>query len=404
VCRQAQGDEEDCAHRAKGKQTSTVVASAHLAERLKARRAEIEEALRARVYAISDPTATPDPEYADALSAAVDAALDYGFAGIEANADHPPPIPLTLLVQARIAARSGISLDTVLRRYFGGYALLSDFLIDTAEAEGMSASRLKGILRTQAFLFDRLITAVSEEHRRESGTQAVSATERRLACVKRLLDGELLDTAELNYDLDAWHVAAIVKGQAALSTLAELAASLDRRLLTVQSDEATVWAWLGGRRRLSASELEHAFSAERTSKLTIAIGEPAHGLSGWRFSHRQAKAAFPIALKGPSPVVRYAEVALLASAISDNILATSLRNIYLAPLAEERDGGATLRKTLLAYLAARGHISAAAASLGVTRQTVRTRLRLVEQKIGRSVDACTAEMEIALGLEHFPTR
>ena len=52
-----------------------------------------------------------------------------------------------------------------------------------------------------------------------------------------------------------------------------------------------------------------------------------------------------------------------------------------------------------AYLAAGRNISSAASALKVDRQTVRTRLRTIEEKIGRSLDECGAEMEIALRLE-----
>jgi hypothetical protein len=41
-----------------------------------------------------------------------------------------------LLVQARLAARSDVSLDIVLRRYFAGYSLLGDFLVGEADRLG----------------------------------------------------------------------------------------------------------------------------------------------------------------------------------------------------------------------------------------------------------------------------
>lgn len=357
-----------------------------------------------RVYAISDSAEALDPEYADGLRTAVTAALEYGLAGIEARAGRLPPIPPMLLAQARIAARNAVSLDTVLRRYFGGYALLGDFLLETAEAEETSAPLLKGILRTQAALFDRLIAAVSEEYARESETRASSVAQRRLTCVRRLLGGERIDASELNYDLGAWHVAAIVKGNDAAAALDELAAILDRRLLAVQADELTAWGWFGGRRKPQPHEVERAASGGRSEQLVLAIGEPAQGLAGWRFTHRQARAALPVALHSPRACIRYADVALLASMLQDDLLATSLRQIYLAPLSEERDRGAVLRESLRAYLDASCNVSSAAAALGVNRHTVTNRLRTIEARLGRSLDGCTAEIDAALRLEelNFP--
>ena len=79
------------------------------------------------------------------------------------------------MVQARIAARRGVGLDTVLRRYCAGYALFGDFLIEEAQ-EALQGPALKRLLRIQASLFDRVIAAVCEEHRREG--KAIRTSER----------------------------------------------------------------------------------------------------------------------------------------------------------------------------------------------------------------------------------
>ena len=43
-------------------------------------------------------------------------------------------------------------------------------------------------------------------------------------------------------------------------------------------------------------------------------------------------------MRGPEPFVRYVDVALLAAVLQDDLLATSLRKLYLEPLEAERDG------------------------------------------------------------------
>jgi DNA-binding PucR family transcriptional regulator len=75
-------------------------------------------------------------------------------------------------------------------------------------------------------------------------------------------------------------------------------------------------------------------------------------------------------------------------------LAGILVELYLGPLASRRDGD-PLRETLRAYYAA----DCNAASLGVDRQTVRRRLRKVEKLLGRKLDRCRVEMEMALRME-----
>jgi hypothetical protein len=374
-----------------------VEARAALTARLQARRSEIEQAALTRVYAVSDPREAKDPEYLEGLRAAVTAALDYGFSAVERGEERAPPIPAVLLTQARIAARSGISLDTVLRRYFAGYTLLGDFLVEEAEEGDLAGTHLKSLLRTQACLFERLIAAVGEEHAQEVQRSADS-TERRAERVERLLAGELLDLTEIPYEFDAHHTGLIASGERAPEAIRHLASHLDRSLLAVQRAEGVLWAWLGGRRRLDSGELKELVSKREEAQLTFAIGESGHGLAGWRLTHRQAAAALPIVLRGSQAVVRYADVALLAALLTDDVLSTSLRQIYLTPLSKERDKGKALRQTLRAYFDAERNISSAAAILGVNRNTVASRLRTIETMTGRPLAANAAELEAALDL------
>ena len=375
---------------------------AALSARLQSRHPEIERATLTRIYAISDPGEALDPEYVVGLRAAVRAALDYGLAAVESNPTGPRPPPV-LLTQARLAARNDVSLDTVLRRYFAGYTLFGDFLMQEAENGDLSGgAALKRVLHAHATLFDHLLAAVAEEYTREAEARLEGAGQRRAERIERLLAGELLDTSELRYDFDAHHLAAIVTGPRAADATRKLAKALDRRLLLVHRGRDTVWAWLGGRRRLDPAELTPLLAPIWPVNASLALGEPAEGLAGWRLTHHQARAALPIALHSPQPFTRYADVALLASILQDDLLATSLRELYLAPLeAQQRGDGETLRETLRAYIVADRNVSSAAAALGVSRNTVANRLRAVEQRLERPLSACVTELEIALGLEEL---
>jgi hypothetical protein len=375
-------------------------AGADLLRRLQGRRSEIEQSILTRVHAISDPREAGDPQYAEGLRVAVSAALEYGLVTIERGEDRAPPIPTPLLAQARLAARHGIGLDTVLRRYFAGYTLLGDYLVEeAADDPAVAGDGLKRLLRTQATLFDRLLAAISEEYSRETEGWLNSVEERRAERVQRLLAGEMVDAAGLSYDFDLCHLGLIAKAPDAAKGLRELHTAFDCRMLSVCRDEGVVWAWLGSRGRLDPAEVRACASTAWPTGLPLAMGEPSEGLSGWRLTHRQARATLPFALARPQAPIRYADVALLATALHDDLLATSLRELYLAPLAEQRDGGAALRETLRAYLAAGHNVSAAAAALGANRQTVRTRLRVIEDLIGRTLDSCAAEIDLALRLE-----
>ena len=83
------------------------------------------------------------------------------------------------------------------------------------------------------------------------------------------------------------------------------------------------------------------------------------------------------------------------------MLAGALLDVYIAPLEDVRGGGAVLRETLRAYLAAERSVSSAAAALGVDRKTVESRLRTIEKRLGRSLHPCPAELEVALELDEL---
>jgi hypothetical protein len=378
-----------------------------LRARLQARRSEIEQAILARVYAISDPIEVVNPEYAPGLRVAVTEAIDYGTAAIEERGEKgSPPIPAALLGQARLAARSGIGIDTVVRRYFAGYAQFGDFLVDEVERSGSDGPLLKSVLRDQAVSFDRLLGAVGAEYVDEVESKPQSAEQRRAEHVKRLLAGELLDISEIAYEFDGYHLGFVATGADITGGLKALARSLDCRLLYVQAEERTWWVWLGGRRPPDPVKVQSLISSSRPSSAAIALGEPGEGLAGWRLSHRQAHAALPIALRFPERLVRYSEVALLASVLRDDLLATSLHHLYIEPLRGERDGGRMARETLRAYYAADRNVSSAAAALGVNRHTVAGRLRAIEERLGFSPYSCAADIETALQLDQmgYPAR
>ncbi len=374
-------------------------ARAALVRALAERRQEIEQAALTRIHAIGDPARTPDPEYADGLRAAVGAAIGYGLAGVEWGEDRAPATPAVLLTQARLAARSGVSLDTVLRRYVAGQALLGDFLIEEAERAGLDGPALKRLLRSQAVLFDRLIATIGGEYGREpNGGRADSSERRRAEKVQRLLAGELVDASELGYGFEGHHIGLIAAGADADTVVRDLATALDRRLLAIRREDRVLWAWLGGRRPLDAADLDRQVMRGLPGDTALAIGEPSQGIEGWRLTHRQARAAMRVANRSSEPHVRYADVALLASALGDELLVTSLRKLYLEPLEAERDGGEILRCTLRAYFAADRNTASAAAALGVSRRTVANRLATVEGILGCPVGAVTPAMEAALSI------
>ncbi len=372
------------------RRASTAGARAGLIARLRGRQGEIEEAILARAHGVADPTEVGDPTYVAGLRTAVASGLDFALEGLGGLGRREQPVPLELLAQARHAARSGVPLDTVLRRYLAGHALLGDFILAAAEAEGLASAELQRAGRALAGIVDRIVVEVTEEHGRHERRRGDPAERRRAERVEALLAGEQPDTGELAYDFNANHLGTIAKGPGAPQALRELARALGRDLLLVPREDGEAWAWLGAK---EGGGLEEIGRASLPAGVTLALGEPTTGLAGWRLTHRQARAALPIALRESRGVVRYAEVALLCSALGDELLRRSLTVLFLDPLREE-----TLRETLRAYLAAGRNGASAAAALGVSRQTVHSRLRIAEERLGRPLERCGIEVELALRL------
>jgi PucR C-terminal helix-turn-helix domain/GGDEF-like domain len=222
---------------------------------------------------------------------------------------------------------------------------------------------------------------------------------------------------ELGYELEGEHVGVIARGAGAREALREAAQRLDRRLLCVAWGEGPtqpVWAWLGGQLGLRMGDLGATLSAvtdrpgragedagAEGSSVSFAVGEPAQGLAGWRLTHQQAQAALVVALRRPRGFTRYADVALLASALKDEMLARALIETYVEPLEDARGGGRALRETLRAYIAAGRNVSSTAAALGIVRNTVVSRVRTIEERLGRPLHPCPAELEVALALDEL---
>ena len=375
-------------------------ACSEIASRFRSRRHELEEGLADLIGTISDPSDLADPNYLNSLPANRTAIIEYAADVIEVGERRAPDVPPTVLASARWAARSGVALDTLLRRYSVGNAQFCEVLIEEAERIGTSLPILRRLLRRQATAIDRMQEMVSEEYAREVESRPTTTAEWRREYIKGLIAGrQPSGDVELDYDLDGHHLGMMAKGEGARELMRELAKRLDRRLLAICREEEPVWAcWLGGRRPLEAKDALRALDGILSDSLIVTVGEPDEGLSGWRLSHRQAKAALPIAERGGQPVVRYADVALQASILRDDLVTASLHQLYLEPLEKARDGGKVARETLRTYFAAERNISSTAAALGVDRRTVTNRIRAIEELLGRPLKSSATDLEIALRL------
>lgn len=325
------------------------------------------------------------------------AALDYGISAVRLGENDVPPLPAALVSQAHAAARSGIGLSTVLRRYFAGYAVLGDFLTNEIQQSGdLPAPASRRLARGLTVVFDGLLTRISEEYDSAVKAQEISSNARLAKRIRQLLAGELVDTSDLNYDFEASHIGVVATGSIAITVIHRLAKATDNRVLMVRPTSDLTWAWLSRRGPSGSHHLVQHLPPDYSSSITMGIGECAPGFSGWRLTHNQAVAAWSVAARSSRAIAQYGDVALLASMLQDHTLTESLSLLYLDPLRRGQDGGAALRATLRAYFTSGRNAASAAAALGVSRQTIANRLRAIEKHIGRPIAGCVSGLEAAM--------
>ncbi len=247
-------------------------------------------------------------------------------------------------------------------------------------------------------LVERMIASIADEYKREPERTERSPERHRAERVQRLLDGVPVDVGEFGYELDAWHVCVIATGANAEKAVRGLAAALGRELLLVVH-EREVWAWLGGQRKPRMSDIQRVLSAAGFTGVSLAIGEAARGVDGWRLTHREAQAALLVAQHRPRGLTRYLDVAPEANALQDEALADSLIETHLSPLDDLRIGGQTARRTLRALFDTEHNVSSAAHKLEVDRSTVHRRRNEIERRLGCRLHEHQVDIEIALRVE-----
>src|SRR5580693_556572 len=249
-----------------------------LIQSLRAPESEVPDVIFAHVRTMSEP---PDEgehaEYIAGLRATVIEALDFIFMAIEQEDVASTSIPSAAVAQARRAARFGVSLDTVLRRYAAGERYLVEFIME--EAKDFPSDSVRHLLKAHGQLVDRFMATVASEYMDELARATRSPERLQAECVERLLIGEPVDTSRLGYELEgSWHLGMVVMGAGAIKIVTTLAETIGCRLLFIPRGEQTAWAWIGGARPPVIADIERFLAKEGHQDVSLAIGEPANGL------------------------------------------------------------------------------------------------------------------------------
>jgi hypothetical protein len=369
-----------------------------LGRRLRARVPEIEARLMARLLRLYELPAGTRTELVAGAQVVTRDTVAYSLRAFEEGDDWSEPMPPSFGLQARYAARIGMSLEELLRAYSNGNTTIAEFVVEEVQ-EHLDHETLALGVAVQSRVADALISGLSAEYASELERLDSSPTIRIVRRVEQLLADDSLVDAEIDYRLDAWHIGAVISGSGAERTARLLADQMGCSVLLVPRSAEVYWAWWGGVRRISFSQLELQ-AGNLSGSDFLAVGEAHHGPEGFRVSHREAQIAAAVMVRRSDRLTRCADVMLPGAFLQEPALADLYLTTYLGPLKEHKDWP-VLRETLAAYFDTRNSLASAAAVLAVDRHTVRRRLRKIEEILENPLDDRRAELEVALRLDEL---
>jgi hypothetical protein len=376
---------------------------------LEVRAGQMFEFLAAHLGELREDQATADLTLA-ACSSNLQALLSMIRHGIPADRTEAP---VAALEHARHMAARGAGIDVTLRFYRLGHAWFTEQWSAALVEEVRDSARLLEAVRQSiavGFAYIDIVSAkVSAELVAERDRRQRRATAVRSDAVRALLAGEPVESdhmeAVLGFTLRGPMLAFLcwtAGDSAALEhAVAALAAQLGagRPLLLADApNQLAGWIHLQNRRPPASLPLSRA-TARAGPDVHVALGGVGTGLEGFRASREQAERARDVAqlARRPAPsLTRFHDVALVDLLSRDLPAARTLVRAELGELAASGERTVVLRETLLAYLSARGSHVAAAAALGIHRNTALQRLRRAEELRGQPVGVHSHELLAAL--------
>jgi len=320
--------------------------------------------------------------------------------------------PRLSLAFAAEVGRLGIAEQTFERSYRVGQELLWDWWMTVVERRAaQTGASIPDLLRAgMPVLFgfvDRMLfvslsafhDAASQRHR--------SHEQRRMRLIEQIVDGSIGGVRRdaerlLRYRVDQRHLAAVVTGGGRIDErrVGELA---QRRLhgpelLVLDRGGQPMVLWIGGRTPDVVEQVRRLALDLEAVGCRVAVGRPRDGLEGFRETYRDAITAARVqrALADRAPsVVSVEDVAIEAMALASPGAASALVEGTLGPLLEDGRVPDVIDATLEAWLRSGSNVGAALA-LGVHEQTVRNRVRRIEEQLGACILQRRTELHAAL--------
>jgi hypothetical protein len=308
-----------------------------------------------------------------------------------------PDIDATLIV---MAARVG-DLSSLLAGYRFAQMALWGSWFELIEASISEEAVKRDLLRQGSQYFfqyaDLVNRYMAEGYQRSVERAAAQGEHHRFQALKTLLEADPLSGQHLDVDLSQYHLGCVAWGEGADEALRQLAARLDRAVQLTLRLHDNWWGWISGSRPLDAAQLTGLRDFDPGPGIRIAFGLEGFGESGFRATNHQALRAQWVAPPGLS-VIHYEDVAVETLATEAESDARAFVAHELRGIDDLSAGSARLRETLAAYFAAELNAASAGAALGVHHQTVTNRLRVIEERIGRSLGSRHLELAVALRL------
>jgi DNA-binding PucR family transcriptional regulator len=368
----------------------------------------------AAVSAVADEPLRSEPVLAAEVAASTRANVLHWAAGIARDPGGRVPANLSpeVLGIAREAFRRGIE-QTVYTTYHAGQNVVQAYWVRTAFALSPDPAVLRQALAAGSesvacFVAD-MVTALSEQLRRERAELARSSHARRFEVVSLILDNAPITaghaSTQLSYDLRRRHTAAVLwtdprqPDQAALAEAADAlgTATRARQTLTVIASSSSVWAWLAVAADTDAAAIITATAAHLAVR--VAIGPAATGADGFRRSHFDAVATQRLMSRRPDlRVAKFADVQLVTLALADEQRA---REFVVRTLGTLADADLELRDTLCVYIGEQFSAARAARALYTHRNTVLNRLQRAERLLPLPLAGHGLEIGVALEIAQW---
>jgi DNA-binding PucR family transcriptional regulator len=360
---------------------------------------------------------------ASSIEGNVDTILHMFQHGIDIERVEPPSAALEY---SRRLAERGVPVNALVRAYrLGQDTLLQRSLGEVrrqSDAPDVASLAVQRIVEITFMYIDwmsqRVVTAYESE--RERWLQNRSAV--RAARTRDLLAGKSVDMAAaeaaLGYRLEQCHLGIVAwmrtgapgEDQDQLSPLERFVLRLGERFscparpLFVPYDNSSAWAWLPIGRRVAIDPGLIRQAAGSGGRIMVAVGEPAHGVDGFRITHTQAVQTQAVALLGEADapqVSMFRQVGVAALLSADVEAARAWVSQILGRLATDDDHSARLRETLRVFLATGGSYTASAAQLAMHKNSVKYRVEKAEQERGRPIRGDRLDVELALHACHW---